>query len=123
MRRLRGNRTQTEVAEIAGIPRSVWNRYEKGTRLASPDARRKVALGLGCSLLHLEREMWEIRFKNLAAEEAASGSQVAEGPGRYDLGLGDDSGDLLLREIRGHIAGLARHLEALVLVLLRNRSS
>jgi transcriptional regulator with XRE-family HTH domain len=125
IKRLRGSRSQTEVARRAGIPRSVWNRYERGKRLATEDARRKIALGLGCTLLELEREIWEVRQKRLAAEEAAA-STVEEEAGEYHVEPADEEerpADRLLREIREHTNGLARHLEALVLLLLRNPSS
>lgn len=126
IKRLRGSRSQTEVARRAGIPRSVWNRYERGKRLATEEARRKIARGLGCTLLELEREMWDVRQKRLAAEAAAA-STVEEEAGDYHAEpAGEEAerpGDRLLREIREHTNGLARHLEALVLLLLRNPSS
>lgn len=121
IKRLRGARSQTEVAKRADISRSVWNRYERGKRLATEPARYKIARGLGCSLVELEGEIWEARRQRLAAAEAA-GSTVAEQAGAYDgeAVIGEAAAARLLREVREHTQGISRHLEALVLLLLRS---
>lgn len=49
VKRLRGRRTQKEVAARADLSPSTWNQYEKAHRLPKEESWAKIVRGLGCS--------------------------------------------------------------------------
>ena len=55
LKKLRGNRTQKEVARLADLSPSTWNQYEKAHRLPKEESWPKLARGLGCSM----EELWD----------------------------------------------------------------
>lgn len=63
--RLRGERSQLEVARRAGINRSSWSSYENGRRMPKGDTYVRIARGLECSEEELDRAVlhaWEERL-------------------------------------------------------------
>ncbi|HEV8578668.1 MAG TPA: helix-turn-helix transcriptional regulator [Thermoanaerobaculia bacterium] len=77
VKKLRGVRTQREMAEKAGIDPSTWSAYEKGKRLPrSRDRLEQIAQVLGCTLDRLEEVAWECRNERLR-EEAKEKAAVA----------------------------------------------
>lgn len=70
IKQLRGDRSQKEVAEKAGIDPSTWSLYEAGERVPRNWERfRQIAYGLGCTPERLEEVIWEHRNKRIAREE------------------------------------------------------
>jgi len=55
LKKLRGSRTQKEVARLGGLSPSTWNQYEKARRLPKEESWPKLARGLGCSV----EELWD----------------------------------------------------------------
>lgn len=55
LKKLRGGRTQKEVARKAELSPSTWNQYEKARRLPKEESWPKLARGLGCSV----EELWD----------------------------------------------------------------
>lgn len=55
LKKLRGSRTQKEVARKAELSPSTWNQYEKARRLPKEESWPKLARGLGCSV----EELWD----------------------------------------------------------------
>lgn len=121
MARLRGLRTQSQVAEQGGLPPAQWSVYESGRRLPNPDTLAKILKGLGCTEDILHGETQKARARRLRGEEDL------ESAGR-DLGLslpeggGADTQLVLteLRSLRAHMAmlsmtflGLERRLDQL----------
>lgn len=79
IKRLRGARTQRELAEKAGIDPSTWSEYEKGNRLPRSQERlEQIAKVLGCTFDRLEEVAWECRNERLreeAKEKVAGAAQ------------------------------------------------
>ncbi|HEX2253710.1 MAG TPA: helix-turn-helix transcriptional regulator [Thermoanaerobaculia bacterium] len=68
MERLRGDRTQREVARRAGIHRTTWSSYESGSRLPSRRSQEKIANGLGRTLDDLDRAILQECERRLAPD-------------------------------------------------------
>lgn len=95
LKKLRGNRTQKEVAQRADLSPSTWNQYEKAHRLPKEESWPKLARGLGCTL----EELWD---EVVAAYQERTGKT----PGR-DSGLGPMMDQLVVRmsqQIADHLA-------------------
>ena len=76
IRRLRGERTQKECAERAGIDPSTWSAYEKGQRQPRTQERLdQIAKGVGCTPDRLEEVTWECRNERLAEERAEAAEE------------------------------------------------
>lgn len=115
--RLRGDRTQRQVAQQGDLPPAQWSVYESGSRLPNPTTLEKILKGLGCTEEILLEETLKMRTRRLQGEE----DRRATGK---DLGLSQggelDTQMLLteLRSLRAHMAvlstcflGLDRRLE------------
>lgn len=50
LRRLRGERTQGELAAAIGITKSSWAMYERGERVPRDEVKIKIANFFGCSV-------------------------------------------------------------------------
>jgi transcriptional regulator with XRE-family HTH domain len=71
IRKLRGHRSQKEVAERAGLDSSTWSVYEKGMRLPrNQDRFEQLARGLDCTLERLDETIWECRNERVGKEQA-----------------------------------------------------
>jgi transcriptional regulator with XRE-family HTH domain len=66
MTRLRGDRTQREVAKLAGIHRSTWSSYESGSRLPTRPSQERIAVGLGTSVDDFDRAILDECQRRLA---------------------------------------------------------
>jgi transcriptional regulator with XRE-family HTH domain len=55
LKKLRGSRTQKDVARKAELSPSTWNQYEKARRLPKEESWPKLARGLDCSM----DELWD----------------------------------------------------------------
>lgn len=51
--RERSGMSKTELAERAGIDRTLVHRLENGERRATPNVMKRLATGLGCSIVAL----------------------------------------------------------------------
>jgi transcriptional regulator with XRE-family HTH domain len=108
IRRLRGDRTQRECAEAAGISASSWSLYESGERDPRPAMRRRISKGLGVDLRVLEETAWEIRNERIAAAETGPKAVVPtpEAPG-----------DPVQHAFDEHLDGVVHHLRELFGIL------
>lgn len=86
--RLRGERSQLEVARRAGINRSSWSSYENGRRMPKEDTYARIAHGLECSEEELDRAVlraWGERLDRQGADADAAPAGVetpaVPGPG------------------------------------------
>jgi transcriptional regulator with XRE-family HTH domain len=78
--KLRGERSQKELAEKAGFDSSTWSVYEKGDRLPRHQDRFvQIARGLGCTLERLDEVIWECRNERVE-EEQAQAAAPAQAP-------------------------------------------
>ena len=133
LKQLRGSRSQAAVARAAGIDATVWNLYEKGQRLPREKSYPKIAEGLGCTVYQLAVALVQACLDRLAAVETkkteprgprpavAQGPQPVPGDEEYDSEPLDDDitgsfADPFQHQIRRHLRGLLRHLEALLLL-------
>jgi transcriptional regulator with XRE-family HTH domain len=81
IKRLRGGRSQKEVAEKAGIDPSTWSAYEQGERPPRTRERfEQIARGLGCTPDLLEEVAWECRTQRLEKGERMEATKEREGP-------------------------------------------
>lgn len=104
IKKLRGGRTQKEVAQRAGIDETAWSLYENEARQPTLRSLEKVAHGLGCTVTRLEEEIWEARNRRLA-EALAARKGPAEEP------------DPLRHQLREHLAGIAQHVHEILLLV------
>lgn len=75
IRKLRGGRSQKDVAEKAGFDSSTWSVYEKGGRLPrNQDRFEQIARGLGCTLERLDEVIWECRNERVEEDQAKAAS-------------------------------------------------
>lgn len=74
LKKLRGNRTQKEVARRADLSPSTWNQYEKAHRLPKEESWPKLARGLDCSM----EELWD---EVMAAYQERTGKAAERGSG------------------------------------------
>lgn len=117
LRRLRGRRTQREVATEAGLDPTVWSLYEGGERWPRRTSFERLAKGLGCSPERIDEEMLLVRRRRLEDQRWEAPGAVAEpAPTAYGFD-GDD--DALRQEVRDHLEAVHQHLEALFGLLLR----
>jgi transcriptional regulator with XRE-family HTH domain len=68
IKKIRGARTQKEVAAVAKISASSWSLYESGDRAPRKGMLLRIAKGLGASLKELEDEAWRQRNSRLHSE-------------------------------------------------------
>lgn len=108
MRRLRGDRTQRECAEVAGISASSWSLYESGERDPRPAMRRRISKGLGIEPRVLEETAWEIRNERIADAEA--GPKVA-------VPVPEAPRDPVQHAFDEHLDGVVYHLRELFGIL------
>lgn len=104
IKKLRGGRTQKEVAQRAGIDETAWSLYENEGRQPTLRSLEKVAYGLGCTVTRLEEEIWEARNRRLAEALA-----VRKGPA--------EEPDPLRHQLREHLAGIAHHVHEILLLV------
>lgn len=106
IKKLRGGRTQKEVAQRAGIDETAWSLYENEARQPTLRSLEKIALGLGCTVSRLEEEIWEARKRRLAEVQAlAAQKDAAADP------------DPLRHQLREHLAGIAHHVHEILLLV------
>lgn len=72
IKKIRGARTQKEVAAVAKISASSWSLYESGDRSPRKGMLLRIAKGLGASLKELEDEAWRQRNGRLQSESRPS---------------------------------------------------
>lgn len=75
LKKLRGSRTQKEVARQAELSPSTWNQYEKARRLPKEESWPKLARGLGCSM----EELWDavlIAYQERTGKSLDRGDQL-----------------------------------------------
>lgn len=119
IRKLRGTRTQKEVADAAGVDRPTWNQYEKARAMPKRANFDKIADGLGVPPRRLDEEIMKAWRERLDREHpATAGSAPGADAGRVETG-GDagEGGDDFEQAVRRHTDGLARHVRALVFTL------
>lgn len=84
MERLRGDRTQREVAKRAGVNRSSWSSYEAGRRMPGADTWTRIVRGLDCSQEDFDRAVlraWRERLDHVQREGGSEeGVEVVPGP-------------------------------------------
>ncbi len=106
IKKLRGGRTQKEVAQRAGIDETAWSLYENEGRQPTLKSLAKVAHGLGCTMARLEEEIWEARNRRLAeAQTLAARKDLAGEP------------DPLRHQLHEHFAGIAHHVHEIMLLV------
>jgi transcriptional regulator with XRE-family HTH domain len=107
IKKLRGGRTQKEVANAGGIDETAWSLYESGGRRPTARSVSKIAQGLGCTVDRLEEEVWAARKRRRAEEQAALPAAATP--------AADSRSPIRLR-LREHLAGIARHVEEIFLL-------
>lgn len=116
IKKLRGGRTQKEVAEKAGIDRPTWNQYEKARAMPKRTNFRKILEGLGCTQRELDESIIAAWRQRLDAEDP-DGARPDGGTSFPDPPGAGEPEDEYHRQVRRHTSALALHLEALLLYL------
>lgn len=117
LRRLRGRRTQREVAAEAGLDATVWSLYESGERWPRRSSFERLARGLGCTPERIEEEMLLVRRRRLEDQRWEPPGTISESAATPYGGESDD--DALRLEVRSHLEAVHQHLEALFALLLK----
>lgn len=123
LKRLRGGRTQREVAKRARIDPGAWSAYEKGLRYPRhPDRLRQIAHGLGVDLSDLQNAILQegaLRLESRAP--VASPSTVPPEAARPPQEPGDV--DEIQKLVKKYAAELSLLLEEILLLLVKGRPS
>jgi transcriptional regulator with XRE-family HTH domain len=130
IRHFRGERTQREVAEAAGLDATTWSFYETGRRRPKARNLQRVLHGLGCTRLELEETAWRFRRERLLEEQDAarragdprfvgSAVQVARELRERGEGEAGEAGDPLRRGLRELLAHVAVILEEVIVRVVR----
>lgn len=101
IKKIRGARTQKEVAAVAKISASSWSLYESGDRTPRKGMLLRIAKGLGASPKELEDEAWRQRNGRLHSDSRPSPQS------RIDR-------DTRARTAEEHAKAIADHLYKLV---------
>ena len=112
IRRLRGERPQSKLADAAGMKPSTWSDYERGKRTPRGRNLQRIASALGVDVKTLEQEVLKVSRERLAPEETPS--------------AGFETSESLLRETDRVLRKLDHRLDDLLetkklLLLLRQR--
>lgn len=125
---LRGDRTQTEVAQEAGINPATWSLYEAGRRQPREASLERVLKGLGCTRLELETTAWHLRRARLHLEEATaieaqgqSSELGVAGPELSPPDLSEESDDHVRLRLRALLRRMASLVEEILLLVARSR--
>ena len=105
IKKIRGARTQKEVAAVAKISASSWSLYESGDRAPRKGMLLRIAKGLGASLKELEDEAWRQRNGRLRGEPRPA---PVSGMDR----------DMRARTVEEHTKAIADHLNKLFLLMI-----
>lgn len=131
IRHFRGERTQREVAEAAGLDATTWRFYETGRRRPKARNLQRVLHGLGCTRLELEETAWRFRRERLLEEQDAArragdprfvgaAVQVARELRERRKGEAEEAaGDPLRRGLRELLAHVAVILEEVIVRVVR----
>ena len=123
---LRGQRTQREVANKAGIPTSTWCKIEQGRQLPRDTTFERIADALGCTVGQLEQLVSESTWEEIERDRRMAtrkGSTTVvleggEGPIEIDLsGLPPVAARRLSNVLSG-VEVIRNHLDSLELDLL-----
>jgi transcriptional regulator with XRE-family HTH domain len=115
IRKLRGARTQKEVADLAGIDRPTWNQYEKARAMPKSANFDKLAEGLGCTSRQLDEAIMRAWRERLDREQPES--KRGEGDETGGRPATPDGADAFEHSVRHHVDAMAHHLHALFLSL------
>ena len=125
---LRGDRTQAEVARLAGLDPTTWSFYETGRRRPKEANFEKLLRGLGCERIELEAMAWEIRKRRLLEEQDAarragsprfvkSAMHLAEALAETRK---EPTGDPFRRDLRDLLAHVAILVEEVLVLMTRH---
>lgn len=117
IKKLRGGRTQKEVAEQAGIDRPTWNQYEKARAMPKRANFRKILQGLECTQRELDESIMAAWRRRLDAEVPSNLSGDDGAVEGAEAIAAKEPVDEYHRRVRHHTSALASHLEALLLFL------
>ena len=138
--RLRGHRSQRQVAKRAGVPTGTWCQWEKGKRQPRDSQIEKILIGLGCTFDDLTLTIWRIqteRFKLRGSEVKSFARPQGDGDIlrradellHLDLGNMPETARPALRRMRqviktlcGQVEPLLSEYEALILALSKDRT-
>lgn len=87
IKRIRGQRTQKECAERAGIDRPTWNQYEKGHSMPSERNFPKILTGLDIDEEEFDRVLVEVMLYRLEGGEEGTGIPPYSWPRGSGAGL------------------------------------
>jgi transcriptional regulator with XRE-family HTH domain len=129
IRFLRGERTQAEVAEAAGLDAAIWSLYETGRRQPREGNLARIVRSLGCTRRELEEVVWRFRRQRLA--DSSTGAQGADATGvlgevlrfagHQHSGQGQEAADAWRQELRPILQRFSAALEELLLFIIRAR--
>jgi len=87
IRRLRGDRPQSKVADSVGMKPSTWSDYERGKRSPRGKNLQRIVSALGVDVKALEQEVLKVGRERISLDEAGAPSTA-----------GVQTSDSLLRE-------------------------
>lgn len=121
IRRLRGDRSQAEIAKRAGIDPSLWSSYEKGRHYPRTRERfEQIAKGLGCTYDRLREVESEERRKLVEQQNPSSLSATDVQPS--EAGAVDQSRGSLRSFIQETTARMHQDLEKMLLRIAEQKS-
>ena len=80
IKKLRGQRTQREVADEAGIPTSTWCKIEQGRQLPRDSTFGRIAEALGCTVGQFEQLVSESTWEEIECDRRQSRQADSSGP-------------------------------------------
>lgn len=102
LKKLRGSRTQKEVARRAELSPSTWNQYEKARRLPKEESWPKLARGLGCS----EEELWDevvIAYHERTGKTLDRDNQLTAVVEAFVTRISEEVGDRVADRVGDHV--------------------
>lgn len=105
IRRLRGDRPQSKLADAAGMKPSTWSDYERGKRSPRGKNLARIASALGVDAKTLEQEVLKVGRERLSLDEAGAPSAA-----------GVETSESLLRETDRMLRKVDHNLDDLLLV-------
>jgi transcriptional regulator with XRE-family HTH domain len=121
IKELRGERTQKEVAEKAGVDSTTWSAYEKGERFPRGAERlERMAQALGCTLSRFEEIMWRHRTHRLAIEDLAMKTSPPEAGAAVSETREENAARAFIQE---RLTNIFREMEDLIVFLVEEKHS
>jgi transcriptional regulator with XRE-family HTH domain len=121
IKKLRGPRTQREMAAKACIDPSTWSAYEKGRPPRTQERLELITRALGCTLDRLDEVTWECRTERIRGEVEGRSVVEAQSP-PPDL-TSQEAADPLEHAIEARLTTIHQEWKEVLLLVADSRRS